>query len=127
MTPAAIQPGLPQEAPPSAPPALHPGQVSLVTGIRHWSTPVYTRIAIDLGDQVAYQAARVPGPDRIYFDLYGARLEPGLNGKSMEVIDDGFLKRIRAAQFSPTTSPGLCSTSAPSPTTQPFCFPIHGA
>ena len=100
MTPAAIQPGLPQEAPPSAPPPLHPGQVSLVTGIRHWSTPVYTRIAIDLGDQVAYQAARVPGPDRIYFDLYGARLEPGLNGKSMEVIDDGFLKRIRAAQFS---------------------------
>ena len=49
---------------------------------------------------MAYQAARVPGPDRIYFDLYGARLEPGLNGKSMEVIDDGFLKRIRAAQFS---------------------------
>jgi N-acetylmuramoyl-L-alanine amidase len=61
---------------------------------------VYTRIAIDLQDQVAYQAARVPGPDRIYFDLYGARLDPGLNGKSTEVIDDGFLKRIRAAQFS---------------------------
>jgi N-acetylmuramoyl-L-alanine amidase len=42
----------------------------------------------------------VPGPDRIYFDLYGSRLEPGLNGKSVEVVDDGFLKRIRAAQFS---------------------------
>ena len=80
--------------------ALHPGQVALVSGIRHWSTPVYTRIAIDLQDQVAYQAARVPGPDRIYFDLYGARLDPGLNGKSTEVVDDGFLKRIRAAQFS---------------------------
>jgi N-acetylmuramoyl-L-alanine amidase len=80
--------------------ALHPGQVALVSGIRHWSTPVYTRIAIDLQDQVAYQAARVPGPDRIYFDLYGARLDPGLNGKATEVIDDGFLKRIRAAQFS---------------------------
>ena len=80
--------------------ALHPGQVALVSGIRHWSTPVYTRIAIDLQDQVAYQAARVPSPDRIYFDLYGARLDPELNGKSTEVIDDGFLKRIRAAQFS---------------------------
>jgi N-acetylmuramoyl-L-alanine amidase len=80
--------------------ALHPGQAALVSGIRHWSTPVYTRIAIDLQEQVAYQAARVPGPDRIYFDLYGARLDPGLNGKSTEVIDDGFLKRIRAAQFS---------------------------
>jgi N-acetylmuramoyl-L-alanine amidase len=88
------------EVPSSVLTALHPGQVALVSGIRHWSTPVYTRIAIDLEDQVAYQAARVPGPDRIYFDLYGARLDPGLNGKSTEVIDDGFLKRIRAAQFS---------------------------
>jgi N-acetylmuramoyl-L-alanine amidase len=104
MTPPAIQPSqqapAPQEIPPAAPAALHPGEVSLVSGIRHWSTPVYTRIAIDLQDQVAYQAARVPGPDRIYFDLYGSRLGPGLNGKSVEVIDDGFLKRIRAAQFS---------------------------
>ncbi len=80
--------------------ALHPGEIALVSGIRHWSTPVYTRIAIDLQDQVAYQAARVPSPDRIYFDLYNARLGPGLNGKSVEVIDDGFLRRIRAAQFS---------------------------
>ena len=71
-----------------------------MSGIRHWSTPVYTRIAIDLQDEVSYEAARVPGPDRIYFDLHGARLDPALNGKSVEVIDDGFLKRIRAAQFS---------------------------
>ena len=84
----------------SALPTLHPGRVALVSGIRHWSTPVYTRIAIDLQDEVAYEAARVPGPDRIYFDLHGARLDPALNGKSVEVIDDGFLKRIRAAQFS---------------------------
>jgi N-acetylmuramoyl-L-alanine amidase len=105
MTRPAIQPSPPVEsanenAPIAPPPPLVPGHVSLVSGIRHWSTPVYTRIAIDLQDQVAYQAARVPGPDRIYFDLYGARLEPGLNGRSVEVIDDGFLKRIRAAQFS---------------------------
>ena len=84
----------------SAAAPLHPGRIALVSGIRHWSTPVYTRIAIDLGDQVAYEAARVPDPDRIYFDLHGARLEPALNGKSVEVVDDGFLKKIRAAQFS---------------------------
>jgi N-acetylmuramoyl-L-alanine amidase len=104
VTSPAIQPAqqasIPAELQPSAFPALQPGQVSLVSGIRHWSTPVYTRIAIDLQNQVAYQAARVPGPDRIYFDLYGARLDPSLNGRSVEVIDDGFLKRIRAAQFS---------------------------
>ena len=50
------------------------GKRALVTGIRHWSTATYTRVAIDLGDNVTYEAARVPNPDRIYFDLHGARL-----------------------------------------------------
>jgi N-acetylmuramoyl-L-alanine amidase len=42
----------------------------------------------------------VPNPDRIYFDLHGAKLATELVGKSFNVTDDGFLKRIRAAQFS---------------------------
>ncbi len=69
----------------------------LITGIRHWSTPVYTRVAIDLSEQVQYEAARVPDPDRIYFDLHGARLAPELAGRSFAITDDGFLRRIRAA------------------------------
>jgi N-acetylmuramoyl-L-alanine amidase len=76
------------------------GQMAQVTGIRHWSTPDYTRVAIDLGDDVTYEAARVPHPDRIYFDLHGTRLAQELVGKSFAVTDDGFLKKIRAAQFS---------------------------
>jgi len=100
MTPAATQVNVQQQLPLSASALPQSGQVSLVSGIRHWSTPVYTRIAIDLQNQVPYQAARVPSPDRIFFDLYGARLAPELNGKSVEVVDDGFLKRIRIAQFS---------------------------
>ncbi|HEY5056937.1 MAG TPA: N-acetylmuramoyl-L-alanine amidase [Acidobacteriaceae bacterium] len=77
---------------------------ALVTGVRHWSTSTYTRVAIDLGDNVTYEAARVPHPDRIYFDLHGARLAPGLAGKSFDVTDDGFLKRVRAAQYSDDTT-----------------------
>ncbi len=76
------------------------GGLAQVTGIRHWSTPDYTRVAIDLGDDVTYEAARVPNPDRIYFDLHGTRLAQELVGKSFAVTDDGFLKKIRAAQFS---------------------------
>jgi N-acetylmuramoyl-L-alanine amidase len=57
-------------------------------------------VAIDLGDDVTYEAARVPNPDRIYFDLHGTRLAQELVGKSFSVTDDGFLKKIRAAQFS---------------------------
>jgi N-acetylmuramoyl-L-alanine amidase len=78
----------------------HHGQLPLVTNVRHWSTPVYTRVAIDLQDQVQYEAARVPNPDRIYFDLHGARVAPELIGKTIDVTDDGFLQRIRVAQFS---------------------------
>ena len=76
------------------------GPLAQVKGIRHWSTPTYTRVAIDLGEDVKFEAARVPNPDRIYFDLHGSRLAPELVGKSFSVTDDGFLKKIRAAQFS---------------------------
>jgi N-acetylmuramoyl-L-alanine amidase len=81
-------------------PTRHKGKLVQVTGVRHWSTAIYTRVAIDLGDEVQYEAARVPNPDRIFFDLHGAKLSPELIGKSVDVTDDGFLKRIRAAQFS---------------------------
>ena len=74
--------------------------VAQITGIRHWSTPTYTRVAIDLGDEVEYQAARVENPDRIFFDLHNSHLASELAGKSFAVTDDGFLTRIRAAQFS---------------------------
>jgi N-acetylmuramoyl-L-alanine amidase len=75
------------------------GKRALVTGIRHWSTANYTRVAIDLGEGVTYEAARVPNPDRIYFDLHGTRLAPELIGKSFAVTDDGFLRKIRPAQY----------------------------
>ena len=77
-----------------------PKKLAQVTAIRHWSTPTYTRVAIDLGDEVTYQAARVENPDRIYFDLHHTRLAHELSGKSFAVTDDGFLTRVRAAQFS---------------------------
>jgi len=106
--PVASMPESTREAAPTQPaapanysePQHRRGKLVQVTGVRHWSTSVYTRVAIDLGDEVQYEAARVPDPDRIFFDLHGARLSPELIGKSVNVTDDGFLKRIRVAQFS---------------------------
>src|SRR5439155_2336289 len=76
------------------------GRRPLVTGIRHWSTPDYTRVAIDLEEEIPYEAGRIPSPDRIFFDLHGTKLAPELMGKSFDV-EDGFLKRIRVAQYQP--------------------------
>ena len=70
----------------------------LVTGVRHWSTPDYTRVAIDLEKQVKYEAGRLETPDRIFFDLHSAKLTLELAGKTFDV-EDGFLRRIRTAQY----------------------------
>ena len=78
-------------------PVKHKGLL-LVTSVRYWSTPDYTRIAIDLDDEVKYEAGRVPFPDRIFFDLHDSRLASELIGKSYD-IQDGFLKKIRVAQY----------------------------
>lgn len=69
-----------------------------ITSLRYWSTPDYTRIAIDLEDEVKYEAGRVPSPDRIFFDLHDSRLASELIGKSYN-IEDGLLKKVRIAQY----------------------------
>jgi N-acetylmuramoyl-L-alanine amidase len=77
-----------------------PAHVARVTGIRHWSTPDYTRVAIDLESEIKFGSQRIASPDRIFFDLRGTKLASTLVGKSFDV-DDGFLKKIRVAQFAP--------------------------
>ena len=76
------------------------GKLARVTGIRHWSTPDYTRVAIDLESGIKFGSQRIASPDRIFFDLRGTKLASTLVGKSFDV-DDGFLKKIRVAQFKP--------------------------
>ena len=78
----------------------HSGGLPRVTGIRHWSTPDYTRVAIDVEGDVKFSSQRIATPARIFFDLKGTKLASTLVGKSFDV-DDGFLKKVRVAQFAP--------------------------
>lgn len=73
------------------------GKPARVLGIRHWSTPDYTRVAIDLEQGVKYQSQRIDNPDRVFFDLLNTKLDPKL-AKTFDV-SDGLLKDIRMAQF----------------------------
>lgn len=75
------------------------GGLPLVTGLRHWSTRDSTRVVIGLEEKVLYEAARTTDPDRIFFDLYGARLSPELMSRSQERVHDGFLKGIAMTQL----------------------------
>ena len=68
-----------------------------VTGVRHWSSPDSSTVVLDLQDQVQYEAHRLAGPDRIYFDLRDTQLASDLIGKSMDV-GETLVSRIRMAQ-----------------------------
>ena len=68
-----------------------------VTAIRHWASADSSTVVLDLEDQVQYEAHRLAGPDRIYFDLRDTQLASDLIGKVIDV-GDTFVSRVRMAQ-----------------------------
>jgi len=70
----------------------------LVTELKHWSTPDYTRVSIALEQEVRFESHKIPG--RLYLDVFGAKVPSGIKDLS---IGDGLLKSVRIAQFRPTT------------------------
>jgi N-acetylmuramoyl-L-alanine amidase len=77
-----------------------------VKELRSWSNPDYTRIAISLDREAAFeyhrigqdQEAKLPG--RLYLDINGAKLNSDV--KDLPVAD-GLLKTARIAQYRPET------------------------
>ena len=78
-------------------PAGRKAGIAQVTAVRTWNAENYTRIVVDLGDSVKYEAARIANPDRIFFDLYQAKIDVSLQNKTFDV-KSGFLKSVRLAQ-----------------------------
>jgi N-acetylmuramoyl-L-alanine amidase len=75
-------------------------RISSVTKVETWNSPDSTRIVVSLNDTIKYEAARIQSPDRIYFNLYKAKVSGKLARKALDV-DDGTLKTIRVAQNKP--------------------------
>jgi N-acetylmuramoyl-L-alanine amidase len=80
------------------PPVASP--LRLIRDIRHWSTPAYTRVVIDVDGEVQYRSGRLHSPDRLYVDLIGAQVAPQLQGRPLAVADP-MLKGVRAGQNQP--------------------------
>jgi len=78
-----------------------------VKDIRHWSTPNYTRVVIDLESSVKYNHHLLkPDPDikkprRLYLDLDNARVTNQID--KPVVIKDGLLQLARAGQYKKDT------------------------
>lgn len=70
--------------------------------LRHFTHPTFTRIVVDIGTLREYSPHELPGPDRIFVDIYQAKLNPILHNKTYLVQND-YINQIRIAQRSPNT------------------------
>jgi len=74
---------------------------SKVSAVRFWSLGDLTRVAIDVSDGFKFRSERLANPDRLFFDIQGAR--PDIDAKGLHTIPvgDGILKQIRIAETQP--------------------------
>jgi len=78
---------------------------SLITGIRHWSNPSYTRVVIDIEQDREYTHAflekntTLNKPKRLFIDIQSSRL--GKKLPKQTYINDHLLTKVRAAQHDP--------------------------
>lgn len=88
----------------SAPPAAAAPGVPRVSDIRAWTNEIYTRVAIDTGDEVSWQANTLRAdparglPPRIFIDIRGAGIRDEILRKPVEVRN-GLLRQVRAGRF----------------------------
>ncbi|MGD2126421.1 MAG: N-acetylmuramoyl-L-alanine amidase [Desulfobacteraceae bacterium] len=74
-----------------------------VENIRHWSTPTYTRVVVDLERPVKYEShllkedPNLKKPRRLYMDLRDTYVSADI--ESSIPIRDGLLQRARAGQY----------------------------
>src|SRR6266446_1952497 len=83
--------------------AQHPSQQLEVTAVRFWTLSEVTRIAIETNGEFRFRSDRLYNPDRIFFDLLGAKPRMIVKGVQTTPVGDKLLKRIRIAE----TQPGM--------------------
>jgi len=92
----------PQISPSRLPSKTTDGHDSLITGIRHWSNPSYTRVVIDLKQDREFTHALLEKnttlnkPQRLFIDIQNSRL--GRKLPKQTYINDHLLTKVRAAQ-----------------------------
>lgn len=73
-----------------------PKAPATISGIRFWSLGEVTRVAIEVSGEFQYKFDRLPNPERLFFDLRGAR--PSESGVKVIAVNDAILKQIRVAE-----------------------------
>lgn len=72
-----------------------------VSAVRFWSLGDLTRISVEVSSDFKYRSERLNDPDRLFFDIQGAK--PAISEKRMHVVPvgDALVKQIRVAETQP--------------------------
>jgi N-acetylmuramoyl-L-alanine amidase len=74
---------------------------SKVSAVRFWSLGELTRVAIDVTAGFKFRSERLTNPDRLFFDIQGARPDIIAKGLHTIPVGDGIVKQIRIAETQP--------------------------
>ena len=77
------------------------GDSSRVTAVRFWSLGEVTRVAVEVSSGFHYKYDRLSNPDRLFYDIQGARPDMAPKGTHSIAVGDGLLKQIRVAETQP--------------------------
>ncbi|HEX8947917.1 MAG TPA: N-acetylmuramoyl-L-alanine amidase [Dissulfurispiraceae bacterium] len=73
-----------------------------VKGLRHWSTPEYTRVVIDLSGATEFTKGKLSNPERLFFDLKNTTIAKECQRSF--AVNDKLIKSIRLGQFNANTA-----------------------
>ena len=76
-------------------------QVLQVSDVRFWSLSGTTRVAIETTGEFHYKSDHIPNPERLFFDVEGAKPKGAGHRIQVKQVNDKLLKRIRIAENVP--------------------------
>lgn len=75
-----------------------------VTAVRYWTLGDVTRIAIETSGETKFVYDRLHNPERLFFDLKGARSRLGKKGFQSIPVGDKLVRQLRVAQTQPNVT-----------------------
>jgi N-acetylmuramoyl-L-alanine amidase len=72
-----------------------------VTSVRFWSLGDVTRIAIEVSSDFTFKHSQLPNPERLFFDIHGARPDMVSKGIHTIAVGDAMVDQIRVAETQP--------------------------
>lgn len=81
--------------------ATPPKIANKVSEVRFWSLGDTTRISIQVTGGFKYKSERLTNPDRLFFDIEGAKPDMSPKGIHTIPVGDAILKQIRVAETTP--------------------------